>query len=284
MILLERFMQVDIQLLALICGHLFGDFILQTDLLAERKMKYVKWLLWHVLLVSILTWILLGNLGAWWIAGAILILHLFVDSLKLLARKQASQERDVTVEDADYSCQKEARTEQKWQGKSDHRLLWLVIDQTLHILIIIALWLYISKSGSAAHLENHWVTLFGMNYTKGLLFLTGLAVGVWGIGVMLKYQMAEFADKLADKVKQGLPRGGKAIGILERLLVFMFVFAGKPEGIGFVIAAKSVFRIGEFTNKNDRDHAEYIMIGTLRSFTYALAIAFTTKWLIGQIR
>ena len=100
----------------------------------------------------------------------------------------------------------------------------------------------------------------------------------------MKYQMVRFAAELAEEVKQGLPRGGKIIGMLERLLAFMFVLAGKPEGVGFVIAAKSVFRIGALTNREDRDHAEYIMIGTLRSFTYALIIAFSTKWLIGHIR
>ena len=154
----------------------------------------------------------------------------------------------------------------------------------MHILTLVMLWVCLNSTGAAASLTNHWTGLGGIYYAKGLLLLTGIAVGVWGVGIVLKYQMAEFAMNLDEADMQGLPKGGKTIGILERLLVFMFVLAGKPEGVGFVIAAKTVFRIGRLTNQQEKDQAEYIMIGTLRSFTYALIAAFAIKWLIENVR
>jgi hypothetical protein len=215
-------------------------------------------MLYHVLQVSLITWVLLGNLSEWWIVGILFVLHLLTDYIKKWANP---------------NCQ-------SLDGRS---FRWFIGDQILHIITIVILWFCLRKLNIAAFQENSWELILNDHYKKGLILLTGLAIGLSGVGIVLKYQMSEFALTIAAQARKGLPKGGKTIGILERLLVFMFVLSGKPEGVGFVIAAKSVFRIGELTRKEDRDHAEYIMIGTLRSFTYALAIAFITKWLIGHV-
>jgi len=266
-------MQADTLLLALLCGHFFGDFALQTNGLAERKAKNIVWMLFHVFLVAAMTWIPLGTLGAWWIAGILLPLHLLIDCMKLRFNRSNPDDFHTVSTASPDRVHKSARD-----------LLWFVGDQALHITVIAVLWFCVTRWDPAASLANHWSTVWGSRYDKGLLLLCGLVVCVWGIGVILKYQMARFAAELPDKVKQGLPKGGRTIGMLERLLAFMFVLSGKPEGVGFVVAAKSIFRIGDLTRRDDRNHAEYIMIGTLRSFAYALAVAFVTKWLIGNIR
>jgi hypothetical protein len=128
--------------------------------------------------------------------------------------------------------------------------------------------------------QNHWLRLWGDGYGRALLLTAGLATTVWALGVVLKHQMAGFAAQLPTGLRAGLPQAGRTVGQMERLLVFVFVLAGQPGAVGFVVAAKSVFRIGALTNRDDRDHAEYIMIGTLRSFAYALVVAFATRWLL----
>ncbi len=275
-------MQLDIQLLALFCGHFLGDFVLQTDRLVELKSKHFKWLIFHVLQVSFLTWIFLGNFSAWWIVGILFILHLLVDYTKIWASTKIQNSFSKVQKNISNSAINSVGFGKKEYGEG-RNFGWFIGDQLLHIFTLIVLWYCLSKFNVTVFQENKWELLLGIQYKKGILLLTGLAIGISGVGVVLKYQMAEFVVELGAQVKRGLPKGGKTIGILERLLVFMFVLAGKPEGVGFVIAAKSVFRIGELTNKQDKDHAEYIMIGTLRSFTYALAIAFITNWLIGHI-
>ncbi len=76
----------------------------------------------------------------------------------------------------------------------------------------------------------------------------------------------------------GLTNGGKLIGILERGLIFLLVMVGQPAGIGFLIAAKSVLRF-ETTSKDQRA-GEYVIIGTLASFGWALVFAYGTAWLL----
>ena len=55
-------MQPDVQLLALFCGHFLGDFIFQTDRLVALKSEKKAWIAFHVALVSLISWLFLGNL------------------------------------------------------------------------------------------------------------------------------------------------------------------------------------------------------------------------------
>jgi hypothetical protein len=49
------------------------------------------------------------------------------------------------------------------------------------------------------------------------------------------------------------------------------------QGVGFLVAAKSILRIGEVKAPEQRKEAEYIIIGTLMSFGWGLLIAYGTK-------
>jgi hypothetical protein len=66
-------------------------------------------------------------------------------------------------------------------------------------------------------------------------------------------------------------RVGEAIGILERLLIVTFVLVGAEAAIGLVIAAKTLAR---FKQLDDRDFAEYYLLGTLASVAVAAISAF----------
>jgi ABC-type proline/glycine betaine transport system permease subunit len=81
---------------------------------------------------------------------------------------------------------------------------------------------------------------------------------------------------LARKLKDG----GKIIGYLERSLIYLFVLVDQPSAIGFLIAAKSVFRFGEIRQGTNRMEAEYILIGTLLSFLFGLVVSFSVQKLL----
>jgi len=68
---------------------------------------------------------------------------------------------------------------------------------------------------------------------------------------------------------------GRMIGILERALVFIFVIANNLSGIPFILTAKSLAR---FKQLNDRDFAEYYLIGTLFSVLIALCGGFILRF------
>ncbi|WP_319477354.1 hypothetical protein [Marispirochaeta aestuarii] len=58
------------------------------------------------------------------------------------------------------------------------------------------------------------------------------------------------------------PARGRVIGYLERAIILVLMLSGNIAAIGFVLAAKGITR---FRQLDDRDFAEYVLIGTLLS-------------------
>jgi hypothetical protein len=80
------------------------------------------------------------------------------------------------------------------------------------------------------------------------------------------------AAAAAEAARDAMPRAqtarvGGTIGILERILIVVFVLTGSEVAIGFVVAAKTLAR---FRLLDDRDFAEYYLLGTLGSVAVAL--------------
>jgi len=62
---------------------------------------------------------------------------------------------------------------------------------------------------------------------------------------------------------------GRIIGVLERAMVLTLLLWNQFGAIGLVIAAKALAR---FRGLEDRDFAEYFLIGTLASLLFALVV------------
>lgn len=67
---------------------------------------------------------------------------------------------------------------------------------------------------------------------------------------------------------------GATIGVLERLLVVTLLLVGADAAIGLVIAAKTLAR---FRLLDDRDFAEYYLLGTLASVSVAIVTALAAR-------
>jgi hypothetical protein len=58
----------------------------------------------------------------------------------------------------------------------------------------------------------------------------------------------------------------------------LFIFIDQSAGIGFLVAAKSILR---FEEAKEQKLAEYVLIGSLLSFSIAIALSAVTKWAMG---
>ncbi|MEG2242712.1 MAG: DUF3307 domain-containing protein, partial [Muribaculaceae bacterium] len=76
-------------------------------------------------------------------------------------------------------------------------------------------------------------------------------------------------SKLAD---ESLPNAGKWIGYMERILILTFILTNNMAGIGFLLAAKSIFRFGKLSKATEIKTTEYVLIGTFTSFTIAIIV------------
>ena len=111
-------------------------------------------------------------------------------------------------------------------------------------------------------------------YLTAIILITGVSA------IVVRELMSGWTKHLKDGNDASLSNAGKYIGILERLFVFFFVIIGSWESIGFILAAKSIFRFGDLKESKDRKLTEYVLIGTLLSFGIAIAVGMITLWLV----
>lgn len=127
---------------------------------------------------------------------------------------------------------------------------------------------------------------FPLNINSVILFVTAVILVTNVAAVVIQVFIARWDSRTEPNEKQseGLEKAGFYIGILERLLVFSFIVLNHWEGVGFLLAAKSIFRFGDLSKSKDRKLTEYILIGTLLSFGFAMAAALLylniKQWII----
>lgn len=111
--------------------------------------------------------------------------------------------------------------------------------------------------------------------------LTGAGLVVWLGGFVVAAVLRPFSEELGTQ--QGLADGGQIIGYSERLLIYVFVMADAPAAIGFLIAAKSIYSFGESSGKNRHKRSQYVIIGTLVSFAYAVTLSYLIRWVLLRV-
>ncbi len=139
---------------------------------------------------------------------------------------------------------------------------WLFMgDQFAHVLILDAVVYY-----------YHPFSVSPVVSTQNLLLVVALLLVTVVSAKFMKKFIARWDLTPLDK-DSSLKDAGTYIGILERLFAFVFIVAGQWQALGFLLAAKSVFRFGDLSKSRDRKLTEYILIGTLMSFALAVIIA-----------
>jgi hypothetical protein len=76
-------------------------------------------------------------------------------------------------------------------------------------------------------------------------------------------------------------RRGRLIGNIERLVVGLLAALGSYPAIAFVLTAKGLVRAKEF---EDRDYAEYFLVGTLASCALALSLGIAFRAIVHRVR
>ncbi len=158
------------------------------------------------------------------------------------------------------------KTHGPWRG-----LGAFLVDQSAHLMLLAAL------AGTTPDLWSDGIWAEMARLPGVLTLITGLILATRTGGFAISMLMQPWAEASP----QGLANGGRAIGMLERGLIFLLVMSGQAEGIGFLIAAKSVLRFGSVGD--DRAVSEYVIIGTLASFGWAIAVAFGTVTLMSLL-
>ena len=177
----------------------------------------------------------------WYIPVVIGISHFLIDTVKCLSKKDTTEV--------------------------------FVLDQCAHIVVIISLAMATTSAEEIKVLLCH-LNILDTHSLKWVL----------AYGLMLK-PCSIFMSKLLSKwALQGteetsLPEAGQWIGYMERILILTFILTDHIEGVGFLLAAKSIFRFGDLNKAKDIKTTEYVMIGTMTSFSIAIITGLLARWL-----
>lgn len=221
----------------LLLAHILGDFVLQTskgvahkEAFKHRSIYLYLHIIVHACCMAVL--LLLVNIGYIWIIIPIIISHYIIDLAKL-----------------------------HLQTKSNATILFFA-DQLLHLITIAGL------AAIATHTSIPTSVIF--NY-QTVLFTSLLLMATNVSSIAMRFLLLNWdVDIDSENETKSLKSAGKYIGLLERLLVFVFVILNQWSAIGFLIAAKSAFRFGDLSEAKNRKLTEYMLIGTLLSFGLAL--------------
>ncbi|MFY0758484.1 DUF3307 domain-containing protein [Metabacillus dongyingensis] len=267
-------------LLSLILAHLIADFFLQSDEMVREKLKNLKKHMLHHFIVLLPATLLFWGLSfdfakpLKYVVLPILFLlgtHFLIDFLKI-------------------------KLLDKTAGKQNmKKLFYFIADQIIHLTMIITachLFFKVTFSGlleKGIELLTENSSLSILNSVLFIIIIVILVTSVSGhiIRILLgtlpdqllsfegrysfknerKEEQLNSAGGLVEEYtyytfnKHDLSRG-KLIGYIERLLVIILTFYSAYPAIAFIVTAKSIAR---FKQMDDRNWAEYFLLGTLTS-------------------
>lgn len=236
--------------LLLLAAHFIGDFYLQPD-----------------------TWISSRNEKG--IRSPALYLHAGVHAvLILVALWLASAELDETLTAAGIITATHFCID--WAKAGRTTVLAFAIDQIAHIAVIVIIALYFTDKAVWDVITNTDTYLTKNN----LLYILGYIVIFKPASILIGQLLSAHTEKLKTKADQSLGNAGRWIGYVERLLALSFILVDEYTGLGFLVATKTVFRVGDLSRERDMRLTEYMMLGTLMSFAVALSVG----WLIVAVR
>lgn len=237
-------------LVKLIVAHLVGDFLLQPDRLCNLKysksiVKRNQALVIHSLIQAVLVYIFLGLWDNWYVPMIIGVSHFVIDWIKVASRK--------------------------------NNLPAFIVDQVAHYMVILLVWHFMNNEHSNTPDSSYCLVL-----TDIWIVVTSYIAILAPTSILIRLFIDYEKWMPSVGATQGLPNAGKWIGYLERILILTFIYTDNVEGIGFLLAAKSVFRFGELNRAKDIKVTEYVLIGTFSSFAIAILIGFSVHKLIHE--
>lgn len=227
----------------LLLAHFLGDFLFQPYSWVVHKEQYhitSKYLYAHIAVHTILLVVVLFPAYPYWVG----VLSILISHFAIDALKA------------------------RLQTLNNARFLFFT-DQVLHLLILfLVAFIYAGSS----------ITLDVVLSNEIVLLILFLVLNTVVASVVMKVIISKWNPVAQEG--ESLEDAGNYIGILERLFIFVFILLDFWSGIGFLITAKSVFRFGDLSRARDRKLTEYILIGTLLSFGFAILCGLGYTYLV----
>lgn len=238
---MRKIMYKEIFLLLFI-GHFLGDYYFQTDKAIQNQSPRV--VLQHSLIYTIsliFTTLPIFNWSIFILVLVISFTHWIIDYIKYHYRR---------IHELSYG-----------------KLVFIyLIDQMLHIIIILITGSFlIINQVEVNYLSNldNIILQLELNPEIILSWILILFIIYKPSSISIRIILDHFEPKHKKEEDVGIENAGALIGIFERLIILLMLYAGQFTTIGFVLTAKSVARYNKISE--DPQFAEYYLLGTLLS-------------------
>ncbi|SEN32002.1 hypothetical protein SAMN04487857_113147 [Pseudomonas sp. ok272] len=158
--------------------------------------------------------------------------------------------------------------------QSSHPVRYFLLEQVVVLSAITLVWLVT---------DNYFQTLYGSLTTlpspANLLILLAYLLVLHPTSTLIGLALKPWIKEIDSQ--GSLANAGKLIGNLERALILTFVLLKQWEAIGFLLTAKSILRFNEIQGAKVRSLSEYVLLGTLLSFTLSIAVGLLVTRLLG---
>lgn len=244
-------------LLILLLGHVLGDFYIQTDKMAQKKERDIKWVLIHCLCYLVTMILITIPIFSWEIALGMAIatsLHLLIDLIKLA-----------------YVSLKYKKS--KMSAMTERNIYF--VDQLLHgiCLLSVAYWMaarniLINELGLFKNLFD----IVGISETMLISWVVTLLVIHKPANISIQKLLMIYKPDNKNPNKRKDKNAGRFIGTVERIIMVIFLSIGQYSAIGLVLTAKSIARYDRIAK--EEDFAEYYLLGTLISTLIVIGCSF----------
>jgi uncharacterized membrane protein len=158
-----------------------------------------------------------------------------------------------------------------WKSYQEDKPKYFLIDQALHLAVIAACWYFIFLGPN--DILSAWNA---MNQKKPWVLITSFIFLTQPAGILIGQLTKKWRNQIPDG--ESLGNAGKWIGIIERVIILVLVLNHQYATVGLLITAKSLLRFNEPNRLEVK--TEYLLIGTLISFSVAIVTGLITEQLI----
>lgn len=143
------------------------------------------------------------------------------------------------------------------------------------VVLIILFWLIEINGFSRVLSALKWLILDFKIVLVGLSYLLVMQP----IGAIVALGLSSIKKVSGDAQSEDVENenGGKLIGIYERIIILTFVLLNQYEAIGFLITGKSIIR---FSTNSEQLRSEYVLVGTMMSYSLSILLGILVNWLI----
>ncbi len=263
----------------LVLAHLAADFVLQTEHMATAKFgdgrEAWRALASHVAVVGLLVapaFLVFGLPGLVFVALTV-VAHIAIDRTKIVLTRRVEPRPASGAERTTEEVAAGPALDPRWTAVPGALFL---LDQAAHLVVLLVGWAVLLANAAPLGVFTDIATTirgttdpatFHHLVTAGVVVVALLIVNVRAASLFIATLVRPPAARRPG-TDASEARVGAVIGILERLLICALVVGGAVATIGLVIAAKTLAR---FKQLDDREFAEYYLLGTLASVTIAVS-------------